>query len=97
MLNDSTLKATVRSGAKLKKTGSPFGELITTLNEDKEVVILDYKDDEIEFKQIDNPDHYIRTPYSYESNLGKTYSPEKHIDLGQGLLQLIEEVKKNNS
>tara|TARA_Y200000002_G_C22664849_1_gene657512 strand:+ start:210 stop:1082 length:873 start_codon:yes stop_codon:yes gene_type:complete len=59
--------------------------------------ILDYKNDEIEFKQIDNPDHYIRTPYSYESNLGKTYSPEKHIDLGQGLIQLIEEVKKNNS
>jgi len=58
--------------------------------------ILNYKDDEIEFKQIDHPDHYIRTPYSYESNLGKTYSPEKHIDLGQGLLQLIEEIKKNN-
>lgn len=45
LVNDSTLKATVRSGAKLKKTGSPLGELIRTLIEDKEVVILDYKDD----------------------------------------------------
>ena len=45
LVSDSTLKATVRSGAKLKKTGSPLGELITTLTEDKEVVILDYKDD----------------------------------------------------
>ena len=45
MVNDSALKATVRSGARLKKTGSPLGELITKLTEDKEVVILDYKDD----------------------------------------------------
>lgn len=59
--------------------------------------ILNYKDDKIDFKQLDDPDHYIRTPYSYESNLGKTYSPETHIDLGQGLLQLIEEIKKKNS
>jgi len=44
MVNDSTLKATVRSGAKLKKTASPLGELITSLTEDKEVVIIDYKD-----------------------------------------------------
>lgn len=44
-VNDSTLKALVRSGAKLRKIGSPFGELVTTLSEDKEVVILDYKDD----------------------------------------------------
>lgn len=44
MVNDSTLKATVRSGAKLKKTASPLGESITSLTEDKEVVIIDYKD-----------------------------------------------------
>ena len=44
MINDSTLKATVRSGAKLRKTAGPFGKLITSLTEDKEVVIIDYKD-----------------------------------------------------
>ncbi|QNK78082.1 hypothetical protein H7F37_03080 [Winogradskyella sp. PAMC22761] len=44
MVNDSTLKATVRRGAKLKKSASPVGELIGILTEDKEVVILDYKD-----------------------------------------------------
>jgi hypothetical protein len=44
MVNDSTLKATLRSGAKLKKSASPVGELIASLTEDKEVVILDYKD-----------------------------------------------------
>ena len=44
IVSDSSLTATVRSGAKLKKTAHPLGELITTLTEDKEVVILDYKD-----------------------------------------------------
>lgn len=44
MISDSTLKATVRKGAKLKKTAYSLGELITILTEDKEVVILDYKD-----------------------------------------------------
>ena len=44
MVTDSTLKAMVKSGAKIKKTASPLGELIIRLNEDKEVVIMDYKD-----------------------------------------------------
>ncbi|EPR73765.1 hypothetical protein ADIWIN_1227 [Winogradskyella psychrotolerans RS-3] len=45
MVTDSTLKATVTSGAKLRNSAGPYGKLITTLIEDKEVVILDYKDD----------------------------------------------------
>jgi len=44
MISDSTLKVIVRKGAILKKTGSPVGELITTLSEGQEVVVLDYKD-----------------------------------------------------
>ena len=39
---DSTLKGIVKNGAKVKKTASPLGELITSLNENKEVIILDY-------------------------------------------------------
>lgn len=42
MISDSTLRATVKKGAKLKKTPSSLGEVITSLSEDKEVVILDY-------------------------------------------------------
>jgi len=42
MISDSTLRATVKKGAKLKKTASSLSEVITTLSEDKEVVILDY-------------------------------------------------------
>ena len=39
--------------------------------------------------------HYIRTPYAYQPKLGRKYVPPIHVDLGQGLLQLIEEVQKN--
>jgi UDP-glucose 4-epimerase len=40
--------------------------------------------------------HYIRTPYAYQSKLGRKYVLPMHIDLGQGLLQLIENVRKEN-
>ena len=45
-------------------------------------------------KSEKNKGHYIRTPYSYQSRLARKYTPETHIDLGQGLLQLIDEIKK---
>ena len=37
--------------------------------------------------------HYVRTPYSYQPKLGRKYVPPMHVDLGQGLLQLIEDVR----
>lgn len=46
-------------------------------------------------KSEKNKGHYIRTPYNYQSRLARKYIPETHIDLGQGLLQLIDEIKKN--
>ncbi len=54
--------------------------------------IMGYKS-KVKFQKSKHPDHYIRTPYAYQSKLGRNYSPSMHIDLGQGLLQLIEEVK----
>lgn len=36
--------------------------------------------------------HYVRTPYSYNPKIGLKYSPPFHVDLGQGLLHLVEEV-----
>ena len=46
----------------------------------------------IQFIQDDQPGHYVRTPYAYQPKLGRKYSLSTHVDLGQGLLQLIEEV-----
>jgi UDP-glucose 4-epimerase len=38
--------------------------------------------------------HYVRTPYAYRSKIGRKYIPPMHVDLGQGLLELIEISRK---
>jgi UDP-glucose 4-epimerase len=51
-----------------------------------------------ELKAIYNQDansfHYEFTPYTYNPTTGKKYTLPVHIDFGQGILELIEEVKK---
>jgi UDP-glucose 4-epimerase len=47
----------------------------------------------VEFSEVDQPGHYVRTPYAHRSKLGLKYVPPMHVDLGQGLLQLIDELK----
>ena len=47
----------------------------------------------VEFEESDQPGHYIRTPYAYQPKLGRKYIPPLHVDLGQGLMQLIEEIR----
>jgi UDP-glucose 4-epimerase len=48
----------------------------------------------VEFEERDEPGHYVRTPYAYQPKLGKKYVPPMHVDLGQGLIQLIEEIRQ---
>jgi UDP-glucose 4-epimerase len=48
--------------------------------------------DAVEFVDGDYPGHYVRTPYAYVPKPGRKYLPPHHVDLGQGLLQLIEEI-----
>jgi len=52
-------------------------------------------DNAVEFVEGDQPGHYIRTPYAYQPKLGRKYVPPMHVDLGQGLLQLIANVRSN--
>jgi len=40
--------------------------------------------------------HYVRTPYAYQPKLSRKYVLPMHVDLGQGLLQLIENVREEN-
>jgi len=47
----------------------------------------------VEFLDNEYEGHYVRTPYAYQPRLGKKYVPSMHVDLGQGLLQLIDEVR----
>lgn len=57
--------------------------------------ILGMSESSIEFTDTDYTGHYVRTPYAYQPKLGKKYIPPMHVDLGQGLLQVIDEYKSN--
>jgi UDP-glucose 4-epimerase len=49
--------------------------------------------DAVKFTPGEQLGHYIRTPYAYQPKLGRKYVPPLHVDLGQGLIQLIDEVR----
>lgn len=59
--------------------------------------ILGIPQNSIKFGKTKHSGHYIRTPYSYQPKLGRKYTPPIHVDLGQGLLQLIGEVQNENT
>jgi UDP-glucose 4-epimerase len=50
----------------------------------------------VEFVEAATVGHYVRTPYAYQPRLARKYSSLLHIDLGQGLVQLIENVRQNS-
>jgi UDP-glucose 4-epimerase len=50
---------------------------------------------EVEFVDTDRPGHYVRTPYAYQPRLGRKYMPPMHVDLGQGLLELIGDIQND--
>ncbi|MEO1122879.1 MAG: NAD(P)-dependent oxidoreductase [Cyanobacteria bacterium J06639_16] len=50
--------------------------------------------DGVEFVEGDYAGHYVRTPYAYQPKLGLKYVPPLHVDLGQGLLELISEIQQ---
>ena len=52
---------------------------------------------EVEFIDEDYTGHYVRTPYSYQPGIGRKYMPPLHVDLGQGLLQVIEEMQSSSA
>ena len=58
--------------------------------------ILGKEDNSINFIQAEHTGHYVRTPYAYLPKIGRKYTPTLHVDLGQGLLQLIDEIQRNN-
>ena len=46
----------------------------------------------IEFSEVNQAGHYIRTPYPYDQEISLKYLPPMHVDIGQGLLQLIDQI-----
>ena len=49
---------------------------------------------EIVFENFEINGHYVRTPYSYLPPVGKKLTLPIHVDIGQGLLQIIEEINQ---
>lgn len=49
----------------------------------------------IEYQESNTVGHYIRSPYAYKPTIGRKYIPPMHVDLGQGLLELIEYMASN--
>ena len=58
--------------------------------------ILGLSDKSVKFIKSKYEGHYIRTPYAYQSKLGKKYIPPVHVDLGQGLLQVINDISSES-
>jgi len=52
---------------------------------------------QVEFINSEHPGHYIRTPYAYQPKLGRKYVPPLHVDLGQGLLELIMDIQNDKN
>ena len=51
----------------------------------------------IEFKRKNIEDHYEITPYSFNPKIGRKYISSYYLDMGQGLLQCIEDLHKKFS
>ena len=49
----------------------------------------------IKFKNIKNVGHYETSPFTYKFKKGQIYSQKQYIDIYDGVLQLIKEMKKN--
>lgn len=71
-------------------TGQEAMRVVDLLEMLSEILGLDRA---VEFVAQDQPGHYVRTPYAYQPKLGRKYVPPMHVDLGQGLIQLIEEIR----
>jgi UDP-glucose 4-epimerase len=54
-------------------------------------------DTEVEFIESEYKGHYVRTPYAFQLDIGRKYTPALHIDLGQGLIDLIKEIREGKS
>ena len=54
--------------------------------------IMNFSPESVKFIEDKYAGHYIRTPYAYQPKLGRKYIPPVHVDLGQGLIQMINEI-----
>jgi UDP-glucose 4-epimerase len=51
---------------------------------------------ELEFLAVDSSEHYEITPYTFRPKLAKRIQSQHYVDLGQGILDLMQDVYKNH-
>lgn len=56
--------------------------------------ILSLKKSKINFKKRKYPGHYVRTPYSIDDEISQKLTLSTHIDLGEGIMNLVKSIKK---
>ena len=56
--------------------------------------ILGLPEDSLEFIDGEQTGHYVRTPYAYKPKVNKKYTPNIHVDFGEGLLEVINLLKE---
>ena len=76
-------------------TGQESMQVVDLLKMLAEILGISHEDPS--FVKANHSGHYIRTPYAYQPKPGRKYVPPIHVDLGQGLLQLIDEVQKTSN
>ena len=93
-INDAAVASThMLNNYRINLTGTnsiKVYDLLKTISE-----ILGYKKNII-FKKSNNINHYIRTPYNYTEKLTKKYFLNENVDLGQGILELLNYIKRNS-
>jgi UDP-glucose 4-epimerase len=52
---------------------------------------------EIDFSPTESDAHYAVTPYSYSPKIARVYRGDSYLDLGQGILQCIEQIHRKYS
>ena len=72
-------------------TGSQPKKVKNTIKMIAEIMNINKID--TDFEQEGSSYHYEFTPYSYNPTIGKKFTLPVHIDFGQGILQLIEQIK----
>lgn len=75
-------------------TGHELLKMSDLLNMVKEILNLKKP---VKFKKSKYKGHYVRTPYQYNPDIGKKYVPSLHVDIGQGILDLINIIKKDET
>ena len=57
--------------------------------------IIGLGEDSVEVLQEPRSGHYARTPYTLEANVARKYVPKTHIDLAQGLAQVVRDIDRS--